>query len=201
MGAAEPIDRSPRALLLTGIQGSGKTTVGRALAERLSRSAFIEGDALWKMVVGDRADMSGDPTPEALAQLDLRFRHGALLSGSFVRAGFVAIHVDNVYGPRIIEQLAMLDVPAALVVLRPSPAAVVRRERDRGTSAYVGWVDGSGDDGLRAAVERFDLWLVEGAPADQGLWLDTSEQTVDETVDAILARWEEAVVPLETTPP
>ena len=181
---------APGAVLLTGIQAAGKTTVGKALARRLDRSAFIEGDLLWQMVVSGREDMATEATTEAVRQLELRYRHGAMLACSYARAGFTAIHVDNIYGPAVTEYLSWLDCPAALVVLRPSPEAVAAREEGRDTSAYGSWVAGGAT--LLDAVRRFDAWLAETPPI--GLWVDSSDQTVDETVDWILAHWDEALI-------
>ena len=39
---------------------------------------------------------------------------------------------------------------------------------------------------------RFDEWL--DATPRIGLWVDSSDQSVDETVDVILERWAEAAV-------
>ena len=50
------------------------------------------------MVVAGREDMADPPSDMALKQLELRYRHGAMLSRSFVQAGIHAVHVDNIYG-------------------------------------------------------------------------------------------------------
>lgn len=178
------------AVLVVGVQSSGKSTVGRLLAHRLEPAAFIEGDDLWRMVVAGREDMADPPTAAALAQLELRYRHGAMLSESFVAAGIFAVHVDNVYGDAVVAQLDRLDCRKALVVLRPSPEVVVEREAGRGTGAYDAWRPEGGS--LLDAVRRFDGWLAETPPL--GLWVDSSHQTPDQTVDWILEHWDDALV-------
>lgn len=45
---------------------------------------------------------------------------------------------------------------------------------------------------MRDAIDRFDEWL--DATPRIGLWVDSSDQTVDETVDTILEQWAQAVV-------
>ena len=50
------------------------------------------------MIVAGRVDMADSPSEEARKQLALRYRHGALIARSFVDAGFVAVHADNIYG-------------------------------------------------------------------------------------------------------
>ncbi|SIO26867.1 AAA family ATPase [Agromyces cerinus] len=183
-------DARPTAILVVGAPASGKSTVGRLLAERLRPGAFIEGDALWQMVVAGREDMSDPPTDAALAQLELRYRHGAMLGRSFVDAGISAVHVDNIFGDGVAAQLdRMGGRPRALVVLRPSVEAIVRRETERGTGAYDGWI---GDGTLADAVSVFDGWVGETPPV--GLWVDSTGQSPDETVDWIMDRWDEALV-------
>ncbi len=247
------------AVLVTGVQSSGKSTVGRLLAERLGRAAFIEGDDLWLMVVSGREDMADTPSDTALAQLELRYgrfearqgggrrraatarrrgsrpsdgsspsgsgarpsskattsgrwwsqgartwptteraaleqlelryRHGAMLSQSFVEAGLHAVHVDNVYGPAVIDQLDRVTCRRALVVLRPSVETVAEREIERGTDAYEAWRAGGS---LVEAVRRFDGWLAETPPV--GLWVDSTHQSAEQTVDWILEHWEQAGV-------
>jgi len=102
-----------------GAQASGKSSVGRALAERVARGAFIEGYALWKMVVAGAVDMSSESNPEADGQLALRYRHGAMLRESFVREGFVAVHAENMYGVAVQRHLRTLRCDRSIVVLRP----------------------------------------------------------------------------------
>ena len=60
-------------------------------------------------------------------------------------------------------------------MLAPSASTVAAREAGRGKTGYGVWT-----------VEELDAGLRDGTPRT-GLWLDTSEQTPVETVDAILA--------------
>lgn len=180
----------PRAVLVIGAQAAGKSTVGRLLAGRFARGALIEGDQLWQMVVAGREDMSDPPSDEARRQLAMRYRHGALLAASFVAAGFVAVHVDNIYGADVIGYLESIETPRSLVVLCPRPDVIERRERSRGTSSYDGWTTAGRP--LIDAIRQFDAWLRETPPL--GLWLDSSDMTADETTDEILRRWTDTFV-------
>ncbi len=182
--------RTARAVVVVGAQAAGKSSVARALAARFDRGAFIEGDVLWKMVVGGTQDMGPDADKEAERQLALRYRHGALLSESFVREGYVAVHADNIYGPSVERHVRSLRCPRSLIVLRPRPDVIAQRELDRGTSAYERWIPPGGS--VLDAVTRFDEWVAETPRI--GLWIDSSDLTVEETVNEVLDRWDEAAV-------
>jgi hypothetical protein len=177
----------PTAVLVTGVQSSGKSTVGRLLAHRLSPAAFIEGDDLWRMVTSGRADMTDPPTDAARRQLELRYRHGAMLSQSFVGDGIHAEHVDNDYGDAVTVQIDRLTCRRGLIVMRPTVDAVAERESGRGSGAYERW---RGDGSLVDAIRRFDGWLAETPPV--GLWVDSTHQTPDQTVEWILEHWDQA---------
>jgi len=179
-----------RAVLVIGAQAAGKTSVARLLATKFERGAFVEGDVLWKMVVAGRADMSADAPEEAARQLELRYRHGAMLCESFVEEGFVAVHAENMFGPRVEQHLRSLRCSRSLVVLRPRPEVIEQRERARGTSAYAGWT--SAGTSLHDAIVQFDGWVAETPRL--GLWIDSSDLNVEETVAVILQNWERAAV-------
>jgi chloramphenicol 3-O-phosphotransferase len=185
MGNMQP---TPRAVVVIGAQAAGKSSIARSLAARFDRGAVVEGDVLWKMIVGGAVDMSADPDPEADRQLALRYRHGAMLCESFVSEGYIAVHAENIFGPAVVQHLQSLRCPRSLVVLRPRPEVIERRERERGTNAYEPWVLPGGS--LLEAIVRFDEWVAETPRI--GLWIDSSDLTVDETVSVILDRWEDA---------
>ena len=65
-----------------------------------------------------------------------------------------------------------------------------RRERDRGTIAYEQWIAPGGS--LLDAVIRFDEWVAETPRI--GLWIDSSDLTIEETVNEVLDRWADAMV-------
>jgi adenylylsulfate kinase-like enzyme len=175
-------------ILVTGAQAAGKSTVGRLLAERFTKAAFIDGDVMWKLVVSGREDMTADPTAGALEQLDLRYRNGAALADSFFAHGFTAVHADIVLEVGIRRYAAMVfSRPLYVVMLRPSPECVVEREKARGTTAYRDW------DTIEEGVAQFYEWI-DNTPRT-GLWLDSTGQTPDQTVDEIWARvWDEGRV-------
>lgn len=174
----------PAVILLTGIMAAGKSTVAEALARRLPRSVHLRGDVFRKMIVNGRAEMTSDAPDEAVRQLHLRYELAARAADGYFAAGFTVVLQDVILGP---ELPAMVDRiasrPLLVVVLAPRPEVVAAREQGRPKTGYGDWSPEQLDAGLRTGTPRI------------GLWLDTSEQLPEETVDEILARaWAEAVV-------
>lgn len=178
-------------VVVTGIQAAGKSTVAQALAERLPRSAHVRGDLFRRMVVNGRVEMGPpDPPAEALRQLRLRYALAASVADGYAAAGFDVVLQDIVLGEDLTELVASIGHrPLHVVVL--APRAEVVRARDEARRASRGKVAYKpGDEG----VAELDAYLRTHTPR-LGLWLDTSEQTVTETVDEIMARvWTEGLI-------
>jgi predicted kinase len=170
--------------LLTGIQAAGKSAVAQALAERLDRSVHVRGDLFRPMVVNGRVDMGpANPPTEALRQLRLRYALAASVADGYADAGFTVVLQDIVLGAHLTEMIAMIRTrPRYLIVLAPRPDVV--RTRDEARQAARGKVAYKPGD---ESVAELDAHLRQKTP-HIGLWLDTSEQTVGETVDELLAR-------------
>jgi chloramphenicol 3-O-phosphotransferase len=172
-------------ILVTGIQAAGKSTIAQLLAERLPQSVHVRGDLFRRMIINGRADMTPDPTSEAVRQLRLRYQLAATVSDAYFQAGFTVIVQDVILGSHLAEMTAMIrSRPLLVIVLAPQAAAIADREESRGKTAYGPW-----------AIEQLDTVLRYETPR-LGLWLDTSGQTPAETADEILSRaWAEARVP------
>ncbi|MFF2084539.1 AAA family ATPase [Nocardia sp. NPDC058176] len=171
-------------ILITGIQAAGKSTIAQLLAERLPRSVHVRGDLFRRMVINGRADMTPDPSEEAIRQLRLRHRLTAMTCDEYFQAGFTVLAQDVILGDHLTEMVELIrHRPLLIVVLAPHPAAIADREAARGKDAYDQWTIDLLDRGLREETPRL------------GLWLDTSDQTPEETVETILTRaWTEAAV-------
>lgn len=170
-------DPGPAVILLTGVMASGKSTVAQALAERLPRAVHVRGDVFRRMVVSGQAEMVPGAYEEAIAQLRLRYRLSAMTADAYASEGWTAVVQDVVLGEELAAYVERVRTrPLYVVVLAPEPQAVAEREAGRDKNGYgAGWT-----------VESLDQVLREETPRI-GLWLDTTGQTVEQTVDAVLA--------------
>ncbi|MEV6736849.1 AAA family ATPase [Streptomyces sp. NPDC051104] len=169
-------------VLVTGVMAAGKSTVAQALAERLPRAAHVRGDVFRRMIVSGREDYEPGSDGEGLAQLRLRcYGLSADTADAYARAGFTAVVQDVVLGGDLGRYVDLIRTrPLHVVVLAPRPEVVAAREAGRPKTGYGAWTVEDLDRSLRTETPRI------------GLWLDTSDLTVDETVEAILAGRERA---------
>lgn len=166
-----------RLYVITGAMAAGKSTVAQLLAERLPKSVHLRGDLFRRMIVNGAAEMGPTLSEEAKAQLSLRHRLACDAARAYVNAGFTVVYQDILIGASlrdVAERLADLD--PMIVVLNPRAEVLARRDQARQKTGYS---DGFPPEVLADALERETPRL--------GLWLDTSEMTVEEVVDRILA--------------
>jgi predicted kinase len=161
---------------------SGKSTVAQAVAERLPHSVHLRGDTFRKMIVSGRAELEPDTMAAGQKQLALRHEITAMVAAKYVQAGFSVVLQDILLGDhlaRLAGALSALD--CGVVVLAPTIAEIEARERNRTKKGYRAWTP----EELSRALET---------TPHIGLWLDTTDLSVAETVDAIFARVNEAKI-------
>jgi cytidylate kinase len=166
---------------ITGIMGAGKSTVAQRLADSLPRAVHVRGDLFRRMIVTARAEMVPGAGDDAVSQLRLRYALAAQAVDGYASAGFTAVYQDIILG----DDLAAIahrirSRPLFVVVLAPrAEVALARADARSKASGYGEWTADALDQLLRATPRL-------------GLWLDTSDQTADQTADDIRARAEEA---------
>ena len=118
-----------------------------------------------------------------MRQLSLRTKNCCLLADAYFDAGFVPVIDDVVIGARLDDFLARLGSrPIRFVLLTPSVDVVEHRDASR-RNKHVFSIWGHLDANMRRETRRV------------GLWLDTSAISAEQTVEAILARRDEALLP------
>jgi chloramphenicol 3-O-phosphotransferase len=170
--------------LVTGVMAAGKSTVARALAARFERGVDVEGDVFRNMIVTGRAEMGMVLTDEAVDELQLRYRLTANTADAFAAAGYDVVVQDIVMGPELRTYVDRIRTrPLHLIVLAPPVETVIAREAARDKAGY----------GPHISAHDLHAALHEDTPRI-GLWLDTSDQTPEETVDEILRRRDESQI-------
>lgn len=171
--APTPID--PEIIVITGAMAAGKSAVAESLAHRFTRSVHVRGDVFRRMVVRGRAEVTPDAGPEADRQLCVRYRLAVATAEAYAGEGFSVVYQDVILGGHLAEVVAgIAHRPLSVVVLCPRPDVLVSRDAGRAKTGYGSWTP-----------EHLDRLLRRETPP-LGLWLDSSDLDVEETVDAIL---------------
>jgi hypothetical protein len=180
--------------LVIGIQSAGKSTVADLLASRFDPAVHVRGGQFYRWATRGWVHADDHERPEeARRLLSLRYRLSALVADEYCAEGFTTVVQDNIFGRDVVIWLDSIRArPRHLVVLRPSLDVVKQRDRER--MSMTGKVAYRADS---FSVEDLDRAL-ESTPRI-GLWLDTTHQTPEQTVDEIIARQAEAALPEATT--
>lgn len=174
--------------LISGVPGSGKTTVAAALAKRYPKSAHLPMDDLRQLVVSGLASPL-NWTDETALQFAIARRNAARLAADYAANGFTVV-IDDVIREADLPQL-MPHIGGLMprkVLLSPSIFVIHRRNAQRTNKSFDTKI-------LEPIAARMHGQLLAGCPPEAG-WvvLDTSTQTVNDTVDAILKRFERVAV-------
>ena len=165
--------------IVTGIMASGKSTIAQLLAKKANYSVHVRGDEFRRVIVSGRAEITMTPNEEANKQLLLRYKLAAQVAESYFAAGFTTIVQDNFLGKETNYFIDCFSLsPVYMITLCPSAQTVLTREASRGKTGYIHW-----------DVQSLYEILINENPRI-GLWIDSSNQTPEETVDEILARYE-----------
>ncbi|MEV6285200.1 AAA family ATPase [Kribbella sp. NPDC051770] len=160
-------------IVVSGITAAGKSTVSQLLAERFQYGVHLRGEVFRRMIVSGQAPADAEHGEEAQKQLKLRYRLACQAADGYAQAGFTVVLQDVVVGELLREFLENIQSrPRYLVVLTPRPDVI--SDRLGGLS-----------------VDELDYELHAFSPR-RGLWLDNSDLSPNETVDAILGRLDEA---------
>ncbi|MBO7747603.1 zeta toxin family protein [Paenibacillus sp. MWE-103] len=162
-------DRMPVIYLLSGPPGAGKSTTSRAIAERLERSALIDGDDVYHMVAG------GNRAPwESPFHVGLMWRNIGALARNFAATGHDVVVNYVVFREDIALFRAALGETAGLAALKfallvAEEGELRRRDAERPPELRMG--------------ERCGMLADHAGSAHA---LDTTALTLDQAVETIL---------------
>jgi predicted kinase len=167
-------------VLITGMSGSGKSTVGRLVAEHFSKSMHIDVDKLRHMMVKGRAvpDLAG--FSEAAYQQCQWVRSTVIYMAQLYASQGVDVVIDDVFvPPNFVEQYAALfENPAVYrVLLFPTAPTLIERMKKRA---------GPSDHILVDTIPLVYSYL-DPMPKDGWIVLDSSDQTIEQTVHEVLS--------------
>jgi len=176
--------------LVIGIQAAGKSSVADALARRFELGVHVRGGQFYRWAVRgwSHPASDGDANPDVRNHLDLRYRLSASVADQYAEAGFTTVVQDNLFGSDVTTWLGQVRArPLHLVVLCPRVEVVALRDQARkAATGKVAYADGG------FTIAGLDMAL-RSTPR-VGLWWDNSDETVEATVDAILARADNALI-------
>ncbi len=169
--------------LLSGVPGSGKSTVADALCARYPRAVHIPVDGIRHLVVSGYASPTEPWTPETTLQFALAHATAADMAARYVPAGMTVVIEGVLDEPMLAQYDEVQALRPRKVMLAPSLEVALARNRARREKADADVAR------LDASARRLHSRLLhENTPEAGWFVVDTGSLTVEQTVDAILAR-------------
>ncbi|MBS58098.1 MAG: hypothetical protein CL735_04980 [Chloroflexi bacterium] len=174
--------------IFNGIPASGKTTTAKEFAKKFPKAALISRDDLQDQIVSGSVRPNAFPKEEAAFQTDMNIRNQCALAQSYLQHGFIPI-CDDVVGE---NQLAIYkellnNNQIHLVTLNPQLDLAKKRDKQRNNESRFYF--------QQSQIKRGEiLQNLVLTVSNQGLWIDNSTISVEETVDYILKNVEQSIV-------
>lgn len=165
-------------IFITGMAGAGKSSVGRMLARRFPKCLFIQVDELReKMVTGYARPQDGVFTEEVMGQFQMA-RTTAIQMARLYASNGVDVVIDDVCAPPnfVAQYAALFELPEVhRILLYPKESVVIERIKKRGGPLeHIPYVP---------VIYKF----LDSMPKDGWIVLDSSEWTIEQTVNEILS--------------
>ena len=177
-GANETLGSGGSCLIITGAPAAGKSTVSQLVAERLARSARLNGDFIHRLIVSGFVWGLGQPPEEAALQVQLTRKNLCSLAANFADAGFTPVIDTLIHDREGLDYFLQALSPRHVLFVVLMPSIEVHRYRNT----------------IRAPEEQFcfdDYEALTGGMRrgfrDVGWWFDTSPLTPEQTATQIIA--------------
>lgn len=159
--------------------GAGKSSVARLVARHFQKSLYIQVDELReKMVKGYAIPENGVFTQEVVQQFQMARSTATYMARLYADQG-VDVVIDDVCVPsNFVEQYASLfEMPEVRrVLLYPKASVVIERIKQRGGPM----------EHIQYVPMIYDF--LDAMPKDGWIVLDSSEWTIEQTVNAVLSK-------------
>ena len=174
--------------IFSGIPASGKTTTAKEFAKKFPKAALISRDDLQDQIVSGNVRPNALPKEEACFQTDMNIRNQCALAQSYLQHGFIPI-CDDVVGENqlAIYKELLKNNQIHLVTLNPHLDLAKKRDKQRNNESRFYFQE--------SQIKRGELLQnIVLTVSNQGLWIDNSTISVEETVDYILKNVEKCIV-------
>jgi predicted kinase len=165
-------------ILITGCPGSGKSTIGRALAEQFSHSIHIQVDSIRESIIkGFQAP--GEWTPQGLRQFELARKVAIHWARVYQDDGYNVV-IDDVCIPEAFTKhyAGLTTQPnVTRVLLNPNRDTLAQRITKRG-GPYTEFF-------LTVAIPDVQ-GMIEVMPKEGWIIIDSSNLTIEETTRAVM---------------
>lgn len=175
---SEALGTGGSCLIITGAPAAGKSTVSRLVAQRLARSALLDGDQIDQLIVKGRVWGLGEPADEAARQVRLGTKNICALASNFADAGFTPVIGSLIPNRERLDLFLRALSPRLVLLVVLIPSIEVCQYRNT----------------LRPHEDQFFFDDYEALVAGMhtgfgavGWWFDTSTLTPDETATQIVA--------------
>jgi uridine kinase len=166
-------------IAITGPTGSGKTSVSLALAKKLEKCVFIEVDHIKHMIIsGFYKEIEKDNKEKWLySEWKLLGETIGIICNNFVNKGFNVVVGGYLHNEAWEELEKQINIDYKFM-LSPSKETIKIRDVERDSKYYMG----------EEAIQEHIDYIENNELFKDFFTINSSEQTVDETVDYIFSR-------------